>query len=68
MTGSASSDAVAPESTAIAAFVSSIRTAVREEVHAAQVPGVSGEAQPPGSGTVPVTPESAPATGMGECK
>jgi hypothetical protein len=63
VTGSENPDAGAPESTAIAAFVSSIQTGVREEVRAAKVPGISGEAQPPGSEMVPVTPESAPTTG-----
>lgn len=62
VTGSENPDAGAPESTAIAAFVSSIQTGVREEVRAAKVPGISGEAQPPGSEMVPVTPESAPTT------
>ena len=56
------------ESTAMAATLLSVRTAVQEEVHAVQVTGASGTVQQtdPGPVSVPGTPESVPSTGTGE--
>ena len=54
------------EYTAMAATLSLVRTAVREEDRAVQVTGASGTVQQIGPVSVPGTPESVPSTGTGE--